>query len=315
MDPIMLIYFLFYTIKLIKKYFHRLEPVHVFDISPLFNLLLMIVLKLGDNVQQNLESDWDPFCLLGHFLFNVVRISTSLELSAAEIHRFLFIYWSSSYHERICTKDAMITIAIIKVVVALICVVGCVLDPEAVKCRKHTIFICNYLRKNNIFWITLPTLVSMIIILTVSGYLIRVILKQSKINPVEIQNPQNQMSKKPSQKSVLRQNEEAIERRNENPHMFFKVQKPPNQTERVVAKSNIFPLLNVAKKCLSVNLLSLCILLSMVPMNSLNMYVFMTNTSCPSDQNTQMILKSVALSGGLMVLIVPYLTEKKLDQF
>ena len=108
--------------------------------------------------------------------------------------------------------------------------------------------------------------------------------------------------------------ENKIRRQNENPHMFYKI-----KVERKVSVTPqcIPPILpfETAKKALSVNILSLCMLLIIMPLNVLNFYVFFKDSSCESDPNLQSITRFLGLIGLIGSVFTPSLIEKKLDKF
>ena len=154
-EPLLLAYLGYYIIKLSKKYFQILEPVHLLEINILFDGWLLIVMKFLSQFQY-LFDDWSPFCTLSHLIDNALRISIHMDISASEIHRFLFIYLGNEYHEKVTKNRSFISVGLIKVLSFFITVIGSIFDRGLFKCYQRKFHLCANIRRNNFYWSAIP---------------------------------------------------------------------------------------------------------------------------------------------------------------
>lgn len=320
-DPVLVSIYVYYLVKLIKKYIKKLDTVHVFELSTLIDLALVVMCKAFGNIEPFLD-EWSPICMIEKFIFNSSRLSVLTNICSGEINRFLFIHWSSEYKTKVTLKKSIIIVAVMKILTGIVTVIGSIFDPESLKCYQDKLFACSYARRNNFYWTTIPFIVSSIIILCVSRYFIKMVFKKSTVsnsvtpnnglNDVnENQNPAGNISSVSA--TLEKENfDSEIRRKNENPHMFFKIRVERKETPQCFPP--ILPF-ETAKKALSVNILSLCMLLIIMPLNLLNFYVFFKDSTCESDPNLQSVTRSLGLIGLIGSVFTPCLIEKKLDKF
>ena len=259
------------------------------------------------------------------------RSSMYADISVGEINRFLFIYLSSTYNEKVKKKNVLIVIVVIKIIMAIISLSGFVLDPDNFKCFQNNAFLCSSVRKNNIYWRTIPFTICVIITLIVSGYLIKTVFNQSKVSPrngtICRKIPLAPPAPPPSPVSTFSEYEKVrgkgnkskeidnvIKRINSNPHMFFRLKINRQQiTVLNILNAPKYPLLQNAKRALNVNLISLSTLLVLMPINMANIYTFFSDATC-----TDLTAKGwylLAFSSFCNIVSIPFMIEKKLDKF
>ena len=129
---------------------------------------------------------------------------------------------------------------------------------------------------------------------------------------IEIQNDdENKETIRKQHKEVFTL-DSIVRRQNSNPHQFFKI----NVKRRVPTFQSLPVAVDVAKKALNVNLLSLCQICVFLPLNILPLFLhYFPEESCAEN----IVIRAMA---GLFLLVTivgligfPLLSEKKLDNF
>ena len=126
----------------------------------------------------------------------------------------------------------------------------------------------------------------------------------------ETQTTNNSSRAKESRKTDLIRRDEA------NPHMFYR--NPDHKPTPPPPPCHPVPRISLnksARRILSVNLQTLCLLLFVTPLNILNVYIFITEDSCDKNESLSSIGKictSVAAISGIVYLCISW---KKLNKF
>ena len=326
-EPFLLVYYGCYSVKLTRKYFHKLEPSHILELNILFDRFVLNLYMFLTNFE-SLLPEWSIFCTIHHLLIYITRISIHADICAGEVNRFLFLYLGNNYHETVTTKYTFVAIGIIKATISVFTMICSFYDQGLFKCFRRTRFVCAYIRKNNFYWSTIPIIISVSITLIVCGYFVKIIRKQEvQIYPVKMKEKTNDIKvvrspPPPPPTSPNRMIEasdavevvlEAIRRLNTNndTQMLFKINL---KLPIVRPKPPMFNILNVAKRSLNTNMISLCIILVNLPLSYVDIYVYMTNATCDDPFLNPMFyfLGSIAF---ISVISLPPLIEKRLDAF
>ena len=112
---------------------------------------------------------------------------------------------------------------------------------------------------------------------------------------------------------------ETVERKTADPNMFYKVTKvAPTSKFRWIPSctfdTSVFPL-ETAKTILSVNLQVLCVLAFYIPVNCVNVYIFISGNSCAKDPD---LIERIRIYGALplfSIFVYPFIVMKKFDHY
>ena len=78
----------------------------------------------------------------------------------------------------LAARSALVATVSVKLAAMLITILIYFVDPDVFRCAPYTLPICAYIRKNNFYWVTLPLCSSYLVVLFVTVYVIKIILKQ-----------------------------------------------------------------------------------------------------------------------------------------
>ena len=357
--PVLVILHVLVIFKLFMKHRHHMEPIHIYEFNILTDMTVWFSTFFLGNFESNFK-DWAPYCVLVNFVDTSARISGYADISVSQVDRFLALYWNSEYKERVTTSSAIATTVIVKILVMICTLVIYSVDPDILKCAPDILPICAYIRKNNFYWVTLPMCSSYLVVLIVTVYVIKIIIKQENIVvPANLHvrgkigdelykeervftitgknqniqpNPKHEQSSsredqemktyetngnsKIMKSCVAKESQKGEIRRDEtNPHMFYRNKEqeqtaPPPPCHPVPRIS----LNNTARRILSVNLQTLCLLLFVTPLNILNVYIFITEDSCDKNQALSFIGKIctiVAVIYGIFYLYIAWIKLKR----
>ena len=177
-DPIWISLYLYQLVKLITKYWHTMEPVHVYEINSMGDLTIIIIQRAVTNIEP-LISPHSSICLLSQFVGKVSRWSLMADISMSQVDLFLALYWNAEYKARVTTRLATVVTVTSKIVAALVASIMILVDPSEFNC--HNIngrrFVCTYYRRNNIFYFTIPISVCVIVACCTSIYIFKVVRK------------------------------------------------------------------------------------------------------------------------------------------
>ena len=355
--PVLVILHVLVIFKLFMKHRHHMEPIHIYEFNILTDMTVWFSTFFLGNFESNFK-DWAPYCVLVNFIDTSARISGYADISVSQVDRFLALYWNSEYKERVTTSSAITTTAIVKILVMVCTLLIYSVDPDILKCAPDTLPICAYIRKNNFYWVTLPMCSSYLVVLIVTVYVIKIIIKQENIVvPANLQvrgetgdelykeervftitrKNQNILPRQSSSQGhedqemkayetnrntkimkscVVKESQKGEIRRDEtNPHMFYR----NTEQEQTVPPPPCHPVPRIslnktARRILSVNLQTLCLLLFVTPLNILNVYIFITEDSCDKNQALSFIGKIctiVAVIYGIFYLYIAWIKLKR----
>ena len=351
--PVLVILHVLVIFKLFMKHRHHMEPIHIYEFNILTDMTVWFSTFFLGNFESNFK-DWAPYCVLVNFIDTSARISGYADISVSQVDRFLALYWNSEYKERVTTHSAIIATVIVKMMVMVSTLLIYSVDPDVLKCAPDILPIFAYIRKNNFYWVTLPLCSSYLVVFIVTVYVLKIILKQENmvvpINNLQVRGktndefhkrvrvftitgkniniqPNDQKHKKRSEVEIVgttttkngskakkSRKKELIRRDAANPHMFYRNPEheetpspPPCPVPRISLNKS-------ARRMLSVNLQTLCLLLFVTPLNILNVYIFITEDSCEKNEALSSIGKictSIAAISGILYL---YIAWKKLKR-
>ena len=155
------------------------------------------------------------------------------DISMSKVDLFLTLYWNAEYKARVTTRLATVVTVTIKILAALVASIMVWVDPAEFKCHHldGRRFVCNYFRRNNVFYFTIPMSVCVIVVSFTSIYVFKVVMKlQASVSPiVNLQPTVNNLATdkvdndKNAKDEVAFQKVNTVERLNSNPHLFYKV--------------------------------------------------------------------------------------------
>ena len=114
-----------------------------------------------------------------------------------------------------------------------------------------------------------------------------------------------------------RSNKENIQRKDDNPHMFYRVQTipDPQPTPPCVIPPPALNLLRTTRTIVKMNIISLISIGLMLPVNIINIYVFITGASCETDFEFFLNTRYVLFYTLVCVILYPFLIQRKLHHF
>ena len=188
-EPILTLYFACFIIKIYKKARYNLEPIHILALNIFSDLVAQSGVKSVENGFFIVTASCETFfCKLSYLLQYFCLFSFYNDIILEQADGFLAIYWNVKYKTRVtCTRVAKI-IFVTKLILFITAALVILLDVEATKCKNTDSIACEYLRKNNVFYSTIPMFLTMFIIIIVSIYFIVVNCKiSSKVSPSNMQ--------------------------------------------------------------------------------------------------------------------------------
>ena len=234
-DPIWISLYLYQLGKMITKYWHTMEPVHVYEINSMGDLTIIIIQRAVTNIEP-LISPLSSICLLSQFVGKVSRWSLMADISMSQVDLFLALYWNLEYKGRVTTMLATVVTVTSKIVAVLLASIMVLVDPAEFNC--HNIdgrrFLCTYfIRRNNVFYYTIPMCLCLIVVSFTSIYVFKVLMKhQASVSPiVNLQPTVNNRNHgaykddndKDSKSGEAFEKVNTVKRQNSNPHLFYKV--------------------------------------------------------------------------------------------
>ena len=233
-DPMWISLYLYQLGKLITKYWHIMEPVHVYEINSIGDLTIVIIQRAFTNIE-SVISPHSYICLLSQIVEKVSRWSLFADISMSQVDLFLALYWNAEYKARVTTRLATVVTVTSKIVAALVASIMVLVDPAEFNCHHldGRRFVCNYFRRNNVFYHTIPMCVCVIVACCTSIYVFKVVMKlQASVSPIanlqpRLNNLDHAADKDDNNKDAKHgeafQKVNTVERLNSNPHLFYKV--------------------------------------------------------------------------------------------
>ena len=317
LDPIMNLLHISMLVHLCKKYKHKLEPVHIFEIITLVDLCVIISnLALRHLLGEQLGNE-SLFCKISTIITFASRLSYYLDICWTQLDRFLALYWNLEYMERVTNNKALFIITFTKVLnIFLALLVMFVLDPTWFECQSGKVYQCTVYKKNNALYFTFSTTLAMATILIVSSYSMKLVLKMhSEVSPVvNLNHPPVSTNVRTLSKTVESFD---ILRTDSNPHLFYKTAKIRPEENTLV--SCVPPIgqniLEKAKIVLVNNLMTFCILMMMLPNFVMNLVVYIDDKDCDENLGFEVPGRITGIISLLSHLCIPFFVMKKLSKF
>ena len=138
-DPIILAiwisFYLYQLGKLIPKYWHTMEPVHVYEINSMGDLTIIIIQIAFTNIEPVISPN-SCICLLSQFVGKVFRWSLMADISMSQVNLFLSLFWNAEYKARVTTMLATVVTVTSKIVAALVASIMILVDPSEFNCHN-----------------------------------------------------------------------------------------------------------------------------------------------------------------------------------
>ena len=188
LTPFILLVYAIIFAKIYRRHQYKMEPVHILELNSYMDLFIWGTFgEFGLGNMKKFLIDTSLFCNIINLIEIVSRFSWHADMTAASVDRFLAIYWSASYKERVTTSKAVnMTIFIKMMMILLSCVVG-YNNPSILNCSPQDCGppVCSSMRTSNFFMATIPGSVSLLSIIIVTVYVVKIIIKhQSQVTPI-----------------------------------------------------------------------------------------------------------------------------------
>ena len=302
-------------VHLCKKYKHKLEPVHIFEINTLVDKCLMLSnLALRNFIGEQLGHE-SLICKISTIITFASRLSFYLDICWTQIDRFLALYWNIEYKERVTNNKALVITTITKVLNLVLALIAMLMDPTWFECQSGQNYRCTVYKKNNALYFTLSASLAMATVIIVSSYSMKLILKiHSEVSPVVTLNHPPASKIKTISKSVESFD---IMRNDSNPHLFYKRAKI--RQEGTMILSCVPPsgqnILKKAKIVLINNLMTFCILMMLLPHYVMDLVVYLEDKDCDENLGFEVPRRLIGIISIISNLCIPFFVMKKLSKF
>ena len=259
-EPMIGCYYGYFIERIFMKHRYNLEPVHLIVI----NILVDIALYHGAMAFENFFFLLIPhthmiFCKVTFFFKYLAGFCFYADIITEQIDGALGLYWNVKYKTRVTNGKTLKTIGICKLLAGLCALAVVLLDPKATSCNFSKLWACRYLKRNNVFYFTIPMVVSLMVIICVSIYFIIITHKvKAKVSPlnfplsnlenaqhqaairqssdgndqerveqqpveddIEVEDLEQQQQEEPEPEPIPVDN--SIQRQNPDPYMFYRV--------------------------------------------------------------------------------------------
>ena len=136
----------------------------------------------------------------------------------------------------------------------------------------------------------IPWGLSFIFMISVSVYFVRKVYSLSKVHPAPMPTLGTTASENENKNA---REENTVRRLNENPNQFFRVKIAPETN--FPSQKDSFPLQNMVKKALIVNIVSLCQFLCLFPLYLID--ILLLFRSCDEESSFTILLKIIGVFG------------------
>ena len=285
-------------LKMFKKHQYQFEPPMLLEFITLINFPLMMVTVTLLTFQKFLDED-SLICVLLNFGVYLVRMSLFGDWCVTNVDRLLTLYWCPHYAATVTLTQALIANMTVKTIATGLSIVFAVTNRDLLKCspEDNSNGICKVIgvsTKVNFNWIYVPFLITLVVVMFVTCYVILVLMRhekriRSQVQPAVALPPVAVVSgghggPGPSGAAVNNWMSD------EQEHYF-----------------------QVAKKIFSVNLPILCMLIILAPFNTLRAYMYFSGDSCSDNQTLKILLPTFSVIVPLSVTVYFYIAGKKLE--
>ena len=310
-DPLLITAYVVCLVGLGLRHRHNIKAVHILELNTMLDITVVIICKGLQNFDFYLQADM--YCIIIHAIKQWAKFSFYADFSLGEIDKFLSLYWSSSYKNRVTNIRAQFLIVIVKFLLIPITVTAALLDTDYLRCSPEYLFICSHFKTTtNFFWTTIPMIICSSVTITVSIYTFKVARKMANTVTPVVNLPV--ISTSPSAAS------HDIKRMGSDPYSFKRVEVSTLAPKivpscSIVIERRTSELLQTAKTAVKFNIICLCTLGLLIPENILNTWVFFSGINCENDPDFLARAKVVMLLEVPCILIYPYLIKRKLQNF
>ena len=231
--------------------------------------------------------------------------------------------------------EAVWTVIANNVVCIIYVMIMVVIEPGTLDCNRDDMFACQNIPRNvtNLIMIISPCVLSFLTISVVLAYFVKKVSEKNKVGHapakdsvgIEMKSISDEETR-PSERNVTDASDDGristitqeveIRRKNSNPNQFFKVTVTKTAPTFLSPLQNS-PIVQVAKRALNVNLLSLCQLSFLLTPNIIDVMKLVSFPGGLCDPSTTYlaVTRGLGFLGLFGSLAFPFLTEKKLDNF
>ena len=183
-EPLLTVYFASIIYRIYRKARYNLEPIHMFVLNILVDMVAQAGVKTFENGYDFVTPDCQQRrCTFIYLLQYFCVFSFYSDVILEQVDGFLALYWNVKYKTKVTMSRAVNTIMVSKTMSFVAAYIITKYDPEATRCVNTDSIACQYLKKNNIFYLTIPMIVTVLIIILVSGYFICVNYRANKVSP------------------------------------------------------------------------------------------------------------------------------------
>ena len=264
---------------------HNIEAVHILEFNAMLDIIMATICVALEKLDYYLQDDL--FCIIIHAIQRWAKFSFFADCSIGEIDKFLSLYWSYSYKDRVTNHRALVVIVIVKILLIPITVTAALMDTDSLRCTRKSLHLCG----TDFFWTTIPTIICLTVTIAVSIYTFKVARRLAyTVTPVV--------------------NFPAISTISSHSH---------DVACRIVPPQGCTPwtseLLQTAKTAVKFNIISLCTLGLSIPDNIVITWVFFFGINCKNDPDYPSRVKSVMFFQIIFLFIYPYLIRRKLQNY
>ena len=91
-SPPIAVIFVYFIVKLFKKYWHKLEPVHVFELNTLVDMAIILIVHFFNQLDVFLPEESAAYCAPLNFLVNWSEISFFADFSLGQLDKVKIKY-------------------------------------------------------------------------------------------------------------------------------------------------------------------------------------------------------------------------------
>ena len=223
-------------------------------------------------------------------------------------------------------------IVIAKFFVTILTTICVFVDSDSFSCTPDIMFTCVFYVKKGLFYRTIPMFITLFVIVFVSLYVMRLVIKQQRaVAPVVInlaniptvcERVEQDINVEDIEdvNEVELQEEVVIQRNESNPHVFNRVTRTRKKVGGEISlfkkkmSFNNKQFLEKTKVILKSNLLTLSLISTMIPQNLVVIYVCLTGASCWNEPKLIVYGKLCGYSALFTILFYPLLVKRKLDK-
>lgn len=308
-----------------------MEPVHYFEFNALLDWCILMTTRPLQQLEHHIGCQYGfyMFCIVNQIVQKWSNFCLFTDIILCQLDRFLALYWNAEYMERVDDNKSKLVILVTKLFMAIIILVCIFIDPESFSCTPDVQFSCHFFVKNALYYRSLPMLFVLLTIVTVSLYVLSVVIKHQRTVAPVINNmavvPQPPVptisaavvEEDPTVEDIEEgEDEVVVKRNNSNPHHFIKVSKRKmgNITNHFsIPSSKEF--WEKTKVIMKSSLMTLCLISTMIPQNLVVVYVFVRESTCLNDP---LLITYGNISGFIALIntiLYPLLVRRKLKNF